>query len=214
MMPLTASKPKPMLEVAGRPLIEHHLQRLRDAGIDEVVINLAWQGEAIKDYFGDGSAFGVTISYSQEPEGGLETAGGIIKALPLLCQDSDQFVVINGDVFTDYDCSSLTALQLGSDSPGECLAHIVLVENPEHNPDGDFALAHQPLNSNKYTFAGIGKYHRDFFGHHTAEFLKLGPMLAEGLNNHCVSTELYLGQWDDIGTPERLALINDKVGRI
>ncbi|USD27902.1 nucleotidyltransferase family protein [Pseudoalteromonas sp. SCSIO 43201] len=212
MMPLTATQPKPMLKVAGKPLIEHHIERLKLAGITEVVINLAWHGEVIKHYFGDGSHFGVNITYSDEPEGGLETAGGIIQALPLLCQDSDRFVVINGDIFTDYDVRSLIQLQLGKAAAGHCEAHIVLVENPVHNPNGDFCLAHQPLNQEQYTFSGIGIYHQCFFAGLERGFVKLGPLLRSALAEHRVSTELYLGQWDDIGTPERLSTINKKLG--
>ncbi|WP_462153900.1 N-acetylmuramate alpha-1-phosphate uridylyltransferase MurU [Pseudoalteromonas piscicida] len=212
MMPLTANQPKPMLNVAGKPLLEHHIERLKAAGICDIVINLAWQGQVIKDYFGNGSHFGVNIEYSDEPEGGLETAGGIIQALPMLCEQDDSFIVLNGDICTDYDVSSLVQLQLGSTAEGHCEAHIVLVENPEHNPEGDFCLAHQPLNQQKYTLSGIGKYHQSFFAELGAGFIKLGPLLRSGLEQHKVSTELYLGAWDDIGTPERLKMINEKLG--
>ena len=122
MMPLTETMPKPMLKINGKPLLEHHINNLRQAGITDIVINLAWQGDKITEYFGNGSQFGVSITYSQEQTGGLETAGGIIQALPLL---GEQFIVINGDVFTDYDVTSLMQLHLQA---GE--AHIVLVENP------------------------------------------------------------------------------------
>ena len=144
MMPLTAELPKPMLKVQGKPLIEHHIERLKTAGITDFIINLAWQGDKIRAYFGDGSRLGVHIEYSQEPEQGLETAGGIIQALPLL---GEQFIVINGDIFTDYDVSSLLHIHLDA---GE--AHIVLVENPAHNPNGDFTLRHLSADSPKYTY--------------------------------------------------------------
>ncbi|MCF7519910.1 N-acetylmuramate alpha-1-phosphate uridylyltransferase MurU [Pseudoalteromonas sp. L21] len=203
MMPLTEQLPKPMLKVANKPLLEHHINNLRQAGIVDIVINLAWQGDKIKSHFGDGTAFGVNIQYSQEPEGGLETAGGIIHALPLL---GEQFVVINGDVFSDYDVSSLTQLHLHS---GE--AHIVLVENPSHNPTGDFALSHMSPESQKYTFSGISRYHSDFFKDLEAGVLALGPILRERLAEHRVSTELYIGQWNDIGTPARLDELNQRL---
>lgn len=206
MMPLTAELPKPMLKVAGKPLLEYHIERCKAAGIVDIVINLAWQGEKIKDYFGDGRQFGVSIVYSQEPPEGLETAGGIKHALPLLKNDSDSFVIINGDIFTDYDVSSLTQLQL---SEGE--AHIVLVENPEHNKKGDFCLAHQLLNQEKYTFSGIARYTETFFENVEQGFVALGPILRAKLDEGVISTELYLGQWEDVGTPERLQEINQKV---
>ncbi|WP_125716213.1 N-acetylmuramate alpha-1-phosphate uridylyltransferase MurU [Pseudoalteromonas rubra] len=203
MMPLTATMPKPMLEVAGKPLLAYHVSRLADAGVTDIVINLAWQGDKIRDYFADGCAFGVSIQYSEEPEGGLETAGGIVRALPLLCDEGDTFIVINGDIFTDYAVHDLCRLHL---LPGE--AHLVLVENPPHNPHGDFPLAHQSNKEQAYTFAGIGLYHKDFFNEVSEQVVALGPVLKTGLAQGRVSTELFLGQWQDIGTPERLAQIN------
>ncbi len=202
MMPLTETLPKPMLKINDKPLLEHHINRLRVAGITDIVINLAWQGEKIVQYFGNGAKFGVKIQYSHEPAGGLETAGGIIQALPLL---GEQFIVINGDVFTDYDVSSLMQLHLQA---GE--AHIVLVENPAHNLGGDFALSHVSQDSQKYTFSGISRYHAEFFKGYSAGVCPLGPILREKLNEYQVSTELYLGQWDDIGTPARLDEINQR----
>ncbi|ATG57140.1 mannose-1-phosphate guanylyltransferase [Pseudoalteromonas sp. 13-15] len=203
MMPLTQAMPKPMLKVQNKPLIEHHVNNLKAAGITDIVINLAWQGDKIKAYFKDGSQFGVNIVYSQEVEGGLETAGGIIQALPLL---GESFIVINGDVFTDYDVSSLMQLHL---QPGE--AHLVLIENPPHNLDGDFTLSHLSPDSQKYTFSGISRYQADFFNGLEPGIRPLGPLLREKLSKHLVSTELYIGNWDDIGTPARLTALNERL---
>lgn len=201
MMPLTKEYPKPMLKVLGKPLIEHHICALKQAGITNIVINLAWQGSKIVDYFGNGGRFGVSIEYSPEPEGGFETAGGIIAALPLL---TEQFLVINGDIFTDYDFTSLTQLHL-ENSEG----HIVLVDNPAHNQNGDFSLNHSEMQTERFTFSGISRFGRDFFNNYPAGSLRLGPILKKQLASQRVSTELYLGQWDDIGTPQRLAQLND-----
>lgn len=206
MMPLTAEQPKPMLHVADKPLLEYHIERCKAAGITDIVINLAWQGDKIKDYFGNGRAFGVAIQYSQEPMEGLETAGGIKQALPLLKNDTNSFVVINGDIFTDYDVSSLKQLVLNE---GE--AHIVLVENPPHHPNGDFCLAHQVMNQEKYTFSGIARYSETFFDTVESGFVALGPILRAKLLEGVISTELYLGLWEDVGTPERLQEINQRV---
>lgn len=203
MMPLTQAMPKPMLKVQNKPLIEHHVNNLKAAGITDIVINLAWHGDKIKAYFKDGSQFGVNIVYSQEVEGGLETAGGIIQALPLL---GESFIVINGDVFTDYDVSSLVQLHL---QPGE--AHLVLIENPPHNLDGDFTLSHLSPDSQKYTFSGISRYQADFFNGLEPGIRPLGPLLREKLSKHLVSTELYIGNWDDIGTPARLTALNERL---
>lgn len=203
MMPLTQAMPKPMLKVQNKPLIEHHVNNLKAAGITDIVINLAWQGDKIKAYFKDGSEFGVNIVYSQEVEGGLETAGGIIQALPLL---GESFIVINGDVFTDYDVSSLMQLHL---QPGE--AHLVLIENPPHNLNGDFTLSHLSPDSQKYTFSGISRYQADFFNGLEPGIRPLGPLLREKLSKHLVSTELYIGNWDDIGTPARLTALNERL---
>jgi MurNAc alpha-1-phosphate uridylyltransferase len=205
MMPLTATTAKPMLMVHQKPLIQHHVEALKQAGINDIVINLAWCGDTIKQYLGDGSAFGVAITYSQEPEQGLETLGGLLHALPLL---SEQFIVVNGDVYTDYDFSSLTQLQL---LPTE--AHLVLVENPPHNPSGDFgcrlgmAVLAQDI---AYTFSGIALYHKTFFDNISEGFKPLAPLLREKMSQNKVSAELYLGQWHDIGTPERLNEINNR----
>ncbi|MCK8122043.1 N-acetylmuramate alpha-1-phosphate uridylyltransferase MurU [Pseudoalteromonas sp. 2CM32C] len=203
MMPLTQAMPKPMLKVQNKPLIEHHVNNLKAAGITDIVINLAWHGDKIKAYFKDGSEFGVNIVYSQEVEGGLETAGGIIQALPLL---GESFIVINGDVFTDYDVSSLVQLHL---QPGE--AHLVLIENPPHNLDGDFTLSHLSPDSQKYTFSGISRYQADFFNGLEPGIRPLGPLLREKLSKHLVSTELHIGNWDDIGTPARLTALNERL---
>ncbi len=203
MMPLTASVPKPMLTIMGKPLIEYHIERLKAAGITEIVINLAWHANKITEYFADGQAFGVNIHYSQEPEQGLETAGGIVRALPFL---GDDFIVINGDVFTDYDVNALKTLHLDE---GE--SHIVLVENPPHNPNGDFTLRHLGPQSQKYTFSGISRFKASFFQGIPDGVLPLGPLLREGLALADISTELYIGMWNDIGTPERLTQLNEQL---
>ncbi len=129
MRPLTDQYPKPLLAVAGKPLIAWHLERLAAAGFHEVVINLSWLGEQIAAALGDGSRYGVSITWSREPWPALETGGGIFNALPLL--GSGPFLLVNGDVFTDIDFG---ALRLAADD----LAQLVLVPNPEHNPGGGF----------------------------------------------------------------------------
>lgn len=206
MMPLTKNTPKPLIKVKGITLIEHSINALKRAGIIDIVINIAYLGNQVKSHLGDGSKFGVTIAYSDESSGALETAGGIIKALPLL--GTEPFVVINSDVICNYDLYKLK-LPIGS------LAHLVLIDNPAHNQKGDFSLTnnHQVTNAHEqtYTFSGIGIYHPDFFKNHlhTQGKLPLYPLLTEAIANTQLSGEHYDGYWQDIGTPERLELANN-----
>ena len=199
MRPLTDTTPKPLLEVQGKPLIVHHLEALARAGFTEVVVNLSWLGEQIRERLGDGSAFGVSIEYSEEPEA-LETAGGIRQALPLL---GDRFAVVNADVFTSYDFARLR--------DSDASAHLVLVTNPDHNRDGDFSLADGLVGNHGdplYTFSGIACYRRRFFDAIEQGKLALAPLLREAAVRGEVSGELFEGEWIDIGTPERLEELN------
>lgn len=198
MRPLTDMLPKPLLSVAGKMLIEYHLEKLKAANFKEVIINYAWLGSKIVESLGDGSRYGLTIRYSAESEA-LETAGGIINALPLLGESP--FLVINGDVFCDYDLSLLP------DAPSH-LAHLVMVNNPPQHPDGDFALTDSGFieenGANKQTFSGLGLYHPDLFRDQPTGKLALGPLLRSAMAQSQVTGELYQGIWHDIGTPERL----------
>ena len=212
MRPLTDNLPKPLLEVAGRSLIEHQVRRLVENGISEIVINHYYLGELIEQHLGDGSQLGATISYSPESVR-LETAGGIIKALPQL-QD-DCFMVVNADVWTDFPFASLPEID-GQD----CLAHLVLVPNTEHHPAGDFYLDSQgrvhedhQKGDPRLTFSGISVMHRDLFAGHVAEPLPLLPLLRAAMARGMVCGQFYQGTWMDIGTPERLQQLNDIEGR-
>lgn len=197
--PLTDTVPKPLLEVRGRPLIEHHLEALSRAGFAEIVINLSWLGNQVRDRLGDGADFNVTIEYSDEPEA-LETAGGILQALPLL---GERFIVVNADIFTDYDFAGL--------KPVGSSAHLVLVENPQHNPQGDFSLTDSMVGNDgptRYTFSGIAQYHRNFFDGLLPGKQALAPLLRAAANQQQVSGELFTGIWSDIGTLESLQALN------
>jgi MurNAc alpha-1-phosphate uridylyltransferase len=207
MRPLTDHTPKPLLEVGGKPLIQWHLERLREAGFREVVINHAHLGDLIEARLRDGAALGLTIAYSPEPPGALETAGGIRHALPLL--GAAPFLVVNGDIWCDWPFAA--ACKILGESPlwENRLAHLVLVHNPEHNPAGDFALRDGLIANqgppDRQTFAGIGCYHPALFAELTdGAPAKLAPLLRSAADSGRVSGELHAGQWIDVGTPERL----------
>jgi len=205
MRPLTDTCPKPLLDAGGEPLIGHHLKRLRQAGIREIVINHAHLGHLIEARLGDGCAYDVAISYSAEASA-LETAGGIRTALPLLGEEP--FLVINGDVFADVDIAALAHRADQLSASGD-IAHLILVNNPAHHPAGDFHLEGTRVSNEgvpKLTFAGIGAYHPTLFAKLSPnERAPLGPLLREAMSAGRVSGEHHTGQWMDIGTPERLA---------
>lgn len=199
MRPLSDRIPKPLLPVAGKPLLVHLIESLARAGLRDLVVNYAHLGRQIADYLGDGGQFGVRIAYSPEPEGGLETGGGIFQALSLL--DSDPFVVVNGDIWTDYPFASLPKTLDG-------LAHLVLVNNPPNHPQGDFHLNGGRVEVDgapRLTFSGMGVYHRRLFEQCTPGRFSLAPVLRAAMERGQISGEYYGGRWRDVGTPERLA---------
>lgn len=204
MRPLTDQVPKPLLQAGGISLIEHHVQALARAGIRDLAVNYAHLGEMIVARLGDGERYGVRIRYSDESSGALETGGGIARAMNLL--KSDPFIVVNGDIWTDFEFGRLLARRPE-------LAHLVLVDNPDHNPHGDFRLLDeqvhdlQQTSGRALTFSGIGVYRRRLFaGHETGRF-SLTPILQQAIAAGGVSGEYHRGRWIDVGTPERLAIL-------
>jgi len=198
MRPLTLTRPKPLIEVNGRPLIEHHIQALTAAGISELVINHAWLGDQLEAALGDGSRLGVAIRFSAEGEP-LETGGGIFRALPLL--GNEAFVLVNGDIRTDFDFGVLAL-------PAGCLAHLVLVDNPAHHPEGDFGLVEGRISleiAPRFTYSGIAVLHPQLFAGCTAGAFKLVDVLRPAIAAGRVSGERFQGRWVDVGTLERLA---------
>jgi MurNAc alpha-1-phosphate uridylyltransferase len=205
MRPLTDATPKPLLRIGGQTLIERHVHALARAGVRQLVINHAHLGGQIERALGDGRAYGVDIVYSAEPEGALETGGGIFNALPLL--GTEPFLVLNADIWTDYPFTSLPASIDG-------LAHLVMVSNPAHHPDGDFSLSGSQLAQRgpaMLTFSGIGIYRPQLFAGCTPGAFPLAPLLRTAMDAGQVSGEHYTGVWFDIGTPERLEAINRAV---
>jgi MurNAc alpha-1-phosphate uridylyltransferase len=215
MRPLTDVLPKPLLTIKNKSLLVWHLEALSAAGIEKVVINHAWLGNKIEEVLGNGSQFGVNISYSPEVSA-LETAGGIRKALPLL-NPSDYFLVMNGDVFSPNLPIQQLLTQISSfrTMPNKPLAHLLMVPNPAQHPDGDFYLqgsqvTTEPLNNaEKLTFSGIGLYHQDLFKNlEQGVPAKLAPLLKVAMAENRVSGEKYTGPWHDVGTPQRLQELN------
>ncbi|GJM04325.1 MAG: mannose-1-phosphate guanylyltransferase [marine bacterium B5-7] len=203
MRPLTDTVPKPLLEVSGKPLIVHQIEALVLAGIKTIVINTGRLGEQIQYHLGTGTNFGVSILYSEEGDEPLETAGGIVKALPLL--GNAPFIVTNADIYSNFDYQTLPK-QLESD------AHLVLVGNPSHNPEGDFAMEHHQLRNegaHKLTYSGIGLYSPVFFNKCPYGKLALAPLLRQSAQENRLTGQHFTGLWNDIGTPERLAEINE-----
>ena len=212
MRPLTDHTPKPLLLAGGKPLIAWHIERLVHAGITELVINHAHLGIQIEQVLGDGSRFGATIRYSDEGTA-LETAGGIAQALRLLGEDI--FAVVNGDVYCDYDFARLPALAARMQVIGDS-AYLVLVDNPEHHPDGDFVLQDgrvaNPAPATRHaalTFSGIGLYRPELFAHiPRGTKAALAPLLREQIALGKVSGEHHHGAWVDVGTPQRLEALD------
>ena len=210
--PLTLKTPKPMLEVAGKPLLQHHIERLAACGIRDLVINTSWLAEQIEDYFGDGSEFGVSISWSREPQP-LETGGGIAKALDLL--GHQPFLLVNGDVWTDFPLDSLSAQSVADNKS----AWLLLVNNPEHNPKGDFALSDGLVTntlSAKYTFSGISVIRPQLLSDYTQtnpsqESFPLRDVLLPAIETGKVAGALYHGTWCDVGTVERYQALNNSL---
>lgn len=202
MRPLTDAIPKPLLEVGGRALIEHHILALGRAGIRELVINLAWRGSLIRHHIGEGSRYGLKITYSEEEPEALETGGGIHRALPLLGREP--FWVVNGDIFCDFEYHDRHLATTG-------LGHLVLVPNPGHNPQGDFGLAGGRVVANAaetWTYSGIALLRPELFADCRPGKFPLAPLLIDAMARDAISGEVFYGRWTDVGTPERLRALD------
>ena len=197
--PLTDTTPKALVELNGQPLIVHHILNLKNHGINDIVINTAYLGEKIEQYVGDGQAFGVTVRYSQEKEGGLETGGGIVNALPLL--GNEPFITVNADIYFPFNFNKLPTIN-------KVLGHLVLINNPSHNTKGDYAIDSHFLSTRKdltqYTFSGIAIYHPKLFQSQKIGKYSVTPLIKEKAKEKVISAEFSTQIWHDIGTKERL----------
>lgn len=217
MRPLTDHTPKPLLQVGGKPLIVWHLEKLAAAGFREIVINHAHLGAQIEAALGDGAKWGLTISYSPEPPGALETAGGIAQALPLL--GDAPFLVVNGDVFCEVDFGQF--LRSTAEKEQKCPyagAHLLLVANPSHHTAGDFSLAGERIvpasGEQTLTYAGVGVFSPAMFSEvAVGQPMKLRPLLDAAIAAGTLTGERYTGCWVDVGTPERLAELDTTLAR-
>lgn len=227
MRPLTLTTPKPLVDVGGKPLIVWHILALQQIGITRIVINTGWLGEKIVTALGDGSKFGVTLLWSREDllafQAGqaqaepLETAGGIKYALAQGLLLNEPFILVNGDVWTDFNLAKLAKLHLAENQ----LAHLLLTDKAEHNPNGDFALhgelvalETQNTEDKKYTFAGLSVLSpRLFDSVVTGEAKPLAPLLKQAIANKKVTGELIKADWVDVGTLERLAMLNQQLAK-
>lgn len=203
--PLTDSLPKPLLPVRGRALIEHHILGLAAAGVRQIVVNLGWLGERLRAHLGDGARYGVAIAYSEEGWPALETGGGVFRALPLL--GSEPFLLVNGDVYTDYPWPALA--ERARTLPAGDLAHLVLVPNPAHNGGGDFGLDRGRVRNapRQYTFSGISVQRPQLFAGCSDGRFPLLPLWRQAAGSDQLGGELFDGLWSDVGTVERLELI-------
>ncbi|TVV45713.1 N-acetylmuramate alpha-1-phosphate uridylyltransferase MurU [Thalassolituus sp. C2-1] len=210
MAPLTDNCPKPLLPLAGKALIVHHIEKLVAAGITGLVINHAWRGHMLEQQLGDGSAFGAQIQYSPEASA-LETGGGILQALPLLTATGQEpFLLVNGDVWTDWDYRQALQVSLAND-----LAHLWLVDNPDHNPAGDFALrdgrvlSGGNIHHDRLTFSGLSVLRPQLFDAQEAGAFPLAPLLRRAMDAGRVGGTHLRQRWVDVGTPQRLAELDD-----
>jgi N-acetyl-alpha-D-muramate 1-phosphate uridylyltransferase len=206
MRPLTDQMPKPLLAVGGKPLLQYHIDTLVACGIRDIVINLAWKGAMIRDALGDGAALGARLSYSDEGDSALETGGGVFKALPLL--GDEPFIVVSGDVWTDFPLARLMNVLRPED-----VAHFVVVPNPDFHTRGDFALSNGRFVSEgpRYTYANIGVFRPEFFAGCRPGKFALAPLMFEWIARDRVSGELYEGRWRNVGTPEQLEQLDQEL---
>lgn len=206
MRPLTDDRPKPLIEVGGKPLLAFHLERLVAAGFSDIVINASYHAQQIVDYCGDGTRWGCRISVIVEPTP-LETAGGILNALRSL--GDEPFAVINGDVFTDYPLDRLRLHDLGADD-----AHLVMIPNPEHHPNGDFKLSGGRIevgSGSRVTFSGLSVMSKALFAGMAPGKSALRPRLQAAISSQRLSGELWSGLWSDVGNPERLEALENSL---
>jgi len=209
--PITDTTPKPLVPVAGRPLIAYHLRALAQAGVRDVVINISWLGERIRAALRDGAEYGVRITYSDEGPVAMETGGGIFNALPSLGPGA--FLVVNGDVWADIDLRALIA-KAAQDARSGALGRLVLVPNPPQHPRGDFGLEGERVLADapeRFTYSGVAVYRPELFAGCAPGRFPMLPLLLRAIDARCLLGQIHTGEWWDVGTPERLAALDARL---
>ena len=204
--PLTDTIPKPLIPIAGEPLIVHQLGWLRRAGVREIVINVWHLADQLVERLGDGSNWDVRIHWSRE-SALLDTGGGIANALPLL---GDQpFILLNGDIWTDFEFKGLVGRSFGD-------THLVLTPRPEFKQVGDFSLVDDRVTRPQpdlrtLTYCGIAVLKPSLFtGIDRSVFSLTRDLLFHEILEGRVRGERFDGEWCDIGTPEQLSRIRSE----
>lgn len=214
--PVTNFIPKPLVQAAGKTLIQRHLEACEASGFNRVIVNHAYRGEQLIDHckaLHQKQGFSFDLHFSAEPEGGLETAGGIVNALELL--DKKNFALINADIYCELPFDHLRNIALDQHT----LGHLVLTPTPEYKENDDFfvnaaaehteskaALCHSSNAAQRagYTFSGMSVLNPELFDGHPHGKHPLAPLLRTAMDQEKISAEVYCGEWHDVGTPERL----------
>lgn len=208
--PLTEQVPKPMVEVAGKPFLEHQMILLKKNGVDDIVLLTGYLSEQIESYFGDGSGFGVRIRYSREPES-LGTGGALKNAAEYL---SDVFFLLNGDTILDVEYSGILKRLKALSVVGVLAAY----DNSVFVSEGNVSVDKEGIISGynkeggedmRYVDAGVSAYSKKITGYFPRKdkfsleedvYPKL--ISQRNLAAYPTSTRFY-----DMGTPERLEAV-------
>jgi MurNAc alpha-1-phosphate uridylyltransferase len=212
MRPLTATRPKPLVEVAGKPLIDHVLDRLRAAGVTRIVVNVHYLADSVEAHLAQ-RANGLDVAISDERGLLLETGGGLVKAAPLI--GSDPFLVVNSDNFWvdgPSDALRLLASDWDEDKMDALLLLVPLARAGNHRGSGDFHLDRAGRVRRRgrskvapYVFTGIQMVSKRLLrdapdGPFSTNFL-WDRAIADG---RCFGS-VHHGLWFDVGTPASIS---------
>lgn len=212
MRPLTATRPKPLIEVAGKPLIDHALERLRAAGVRKAIVNVHYLADAVEAHL-NARDVGLETVFSDERKLLLETGGGLVKAMPLI--DADPFLVVNSDnlwVDGPVDALKLLAANWDDDRMDALLMLVPLARAHCHAGRGDFHMSatgtlnrRRPRGVAPFVYTGIQMVSKRLF----AGDLPDGPFSTNLLWDRAIEAgrcfgAVHQGLWFDIGRPENI----------